>query len=459
MKTLHFPHDQSLGTLSRLLGVRDNAPWFPWLVGHNWGDLGEARGDVIVSPEDKLCLECSWQVSKDLSSLMALNADDLAQLVIYNPISLDDEGLAFVRHLTCLRFLSLAGRNISDSGLADLLRALSKLEVLELYWVHIDGTAFTQVDLPMLRALSLQRTWLNDAGMAALSRFLNLRFLDLYSGGATSAVGWRQVSQLPHLQGLYIHGMGITADDLEQLQGMSALRMLSLDVEDDTTLGGLRGPATLLHLNLSGHDVNGSGLTCLRWFPHLTSLWLTYARLTDVTMVHLRHASSLEYLDLAHTPITGIELRHLENLQHLRRLEVTETRIDDGGLAYLPPLVDLEYLSLGNTAITSQGLVPLKQLPKLQHLDLSNTAVDNAAMPILGNLHTLQELHLNGTICHDSGLLQLEGLTNLKRLLVPNEITPALLAALRRILPQCSIGRAFANGYVLPENNVIGGKE
>src|SRR4030042_1557355 len=80
-RIVHFPKDRSVGQLSiRDAGAaRELTSWFHWtgIQGPNWEYLGEAQGDVHISPGKQLSLNVNQAAWRDLSWLSRLGPDEL----------------------------------------------------------------------------------------------------------------------------------------------------------------------------------------------------------------------------------------------------------------------------------------------------------------------------------------------------------------------------------------------
>lgn len=99
-------------------------------------------------------------------------------------------------------------------------------------------------------------------------------------------------------------------------------------------------------------------------------------------------------------------------------------------------------LRLNYLAITSEGFVSLRRLGEsITRLGLQdNIAFDDVCLAYLAASPQLEELYLSGTSITDHGLIYLRSLKNLRQLdLKDTNVTPAAVASLRRVLPDCNI--------------------
>ena len=189
-----------------------------------------------------------------------------------------DEGMARLRGLTQLKYLSLIDAHVTDAGLTHI-RNLTQLTRLELarsrdILVYSGGWVYPLNE----RVDHMQVT---DAGLVHLQSLHKLEFLDLGSTLLTDA-------GLAHLQGLH------------------RLNCLHLDGTrvTDAGLSHLQGPHELERLHLDGTLVTDAGLVQLQELPQLQTLSLENTPITDAGLVHLRKLKNLCHLYLRGTQVT-----------------------------------------------------------------------------------------------------------------------------------------------------------
>ena len=121
-----------------------------------------------------------------------------------------------------------------------------------------------------------------------------------------------RVTELPHLEGLYLRATGVTDARLEPLARLVRLRSLDLG------------------------------------FTHVT----------DVGLKHLARLMQLRSLDLCGTRVTDAGIAHLEGLTQLEELSLDYTGVTDAGLERFRGLTQLQHLNLSGTKVTDAGLRP-----------------------------------------------------------------------------------------------------
>jgi hypothetical protein len=82
-------------------------------------------------------------------------------------------------------------------------------------------------------------------------------------------------------------------------------------------------------------EVNDSSLTCIRAFPKLKELDLSYTNVSDGGVEHIAALQYLEWLDVTGTDISDVSVRLLRKLAKLKQLRIEETRMSEEGVAEL----------------------------------------------------------------------------------------------------------------------------
>jgi len=169
--------------------------------------------------------------------------------------------------------------------------------------------------------------------------------------------------------------------------------------------------------------------------PHLESIDLTSADVSDADLAEIRGLSCLKELDLslvgayfsmgieseAHRRSPHLTDAGMANFEDLSGLETLSLRyrapLTDAGIAHLSKLTSLRALDLQGTSVTSAGLANLKALNHLEELDLFGCeAVDDAGVRSVRRLRSLKVLRLGLTKITDAGLAGLAGLDALREL-------------------------------------------
>ncbi len=133
----------------------------------------------------------------------------LKSLNLRRSTHMTDAGLAYVKALPNLEYLSLLYNNVSNAGLAEL-KGLKKLKLLDLRGcVQVSDAGLMEIkDLKNLKSLKLRNPALTDAGLAYLSGLTRLTSLsvedaqitDCRAGGFGEAHQPGRPQRLPLLQ-------------------------------------------------------------------------------------------------------------------------------------------------------------------------------------------------------------------------------------------------------------------
>jgi hypothetical protein len=139
-----------------------------------------------------------------------------------------------------------------------------------------------------IRDLSLGQTSVTDRGLATLSGYKALQWLDL-SATQISDAGLKQLAAANGLKNLFLERAKITDASLPLIGSFKQLEVLDLS-----------------HL-----AVTDEGLAPLAGLRGLKSLYLSGSPITDAALVHLRGLKQLETLDTEGTKITAEGLKRL----------------------------------------------------------------------------------------------------------------------------------------------------
>ncbi|MFN8633030.1 MAG: hypothetical protein U0893_04180 [Chloroflexota bacterium] len=356
-RRISLPPDRRLGSLyARAPGAEDagGPNWNEYdddhtpTTGHDWDYQGLACGEVDVPANVELGLGVATDVT-DLAPLAGLPPDALARLDLPY-LDLSPDPLAYVAHLTGLRWLRFPA------------------------------------------------AWLTDRALAHLAGLANLRALDLAGAERVGDEGLAHLAGLAALRRLDVRGTRVTRVGFGFLAGLRALHDIQIGPAplDDAGMVHLAGLAALEQLQLNGTAVGDAGLVQLRNHSHLRELWLAWTPIDGPGLTHLAGLTSLEVLTLTGTRVSDDDLAHLTGLTGLRRLDLDGTRVTDAGLVHLAGLTGLEWLSLNRTAVTGEGLIHLAALPNLRRLELDEAPLTEAGLEQLVDLPALRRISAVG---------------------------------------------------------------
>jgi serine/threonine protein kinase len=236
----------------------------------------------------------------------------------------------------------------------------------------------------------------------------------------------------------------VTDAGLEQLRGLTQLRVLNLSTTHVTDAGleHVKGLTQLQVLSLYNTNVTDAGSEHLKGLTQLCELNLSYTQVTDAGLNRLKGLMRLQKLFLAHTPVTDAGLKHVGTLTQLQMLNLDGTRVMDAGLRYLKGLTQLRALDLYNTKVTGAGFEHLKGLKQLRELNAGLTQVTDAGLEHVRGLTQLQTLNFDGTEVTDAGLNRIKSLTQLQELDISGtKVTDAGVESLKKAMPHLIIYR------------------
>jgi internalin A len=316
---------------------------------------------------------------KDLKNLRWLSTGDRG---------VTDNGLACLAGLTNLEYLGLEGAQVTDAGLV-YLKYMSKLKILRLY-----GTRVTEKGLVHLEGLqnleNLQALFgVNETGLKALSKLPSLKSITI-DGDSLSEKGIALLFEFKSLEHVYIDNTDKMDAIIKEIANLRGLKELTIGTGlTDEGLVKLKDMHSLEALTIGPSRITGKGISILAQLPSLRVLALDQAKLdSEDDWAALGKLSDLQSLSLSHTlsEVTDAYIAHLTGLKSLRDLSIDaiifkgrkafpSMNITDKGLEYISKLESLESLNLRGAKITDEGLQKLSEIPRLKWLDLQGSNV------------------------------------------------------------------------------------
>ncbi len=178
-----------------------------------------------------------------------------------------------------------------------------------------------------------------DKGLTYLSRFTNLRYVDL-DRSEVSDRGLKSLKNLSRLEAIAAFGTSIDGSAFKEMGRMESVTDLRLP-NTNPKLEELKNIPTT--------------------FPNLTNLNLSRTRINNTVMPAISRLSHLERLDISNNSyLTDEAIEHILKLKHLRMLELSDTCITARGLA------KLKGTKIENLIVTGRQFRPgeLEQLQK-----------------------------------------------------------------------------------------------
>jgi hypothetical protein len=307
-RVVHFPSNRSMGKL--YVRSREAAPE------ENWEEFGEAQGKVTVPAKKDLRLDVSTEASINLSSLAALNSDDLQSLDL-SSTRVSNAELEHIQGLASLRELFLSCTEISDTGLLHL-KNLHELELLDLEDTQITDAGLVHLQkLTRLETLQLTDTQVSEVGVAELQHVL-----------PRCKISWE-----------LIHVISFPPDC-----SMGTLYVYNPRSKRwEQKLGEAQG-----HVRVAA---KGKQL----------ALVINNEALVDLSPLRSLKPDDLQLLYFSNTPASSHEMVYLRELTDLQGLDLSNTRISDVGLYFLFKLTKLKWLNLSNTKVSRTGATALQR--------------------------------------------------------------------------------------------------
>uniref|UniRef100_A0A6C0E9Y3 Uncharacterized protein n=1 Tax=viral metagenome TaxID=1070528 RepID=A0A6C0E9Y3_9ZZZZ len=163
--------------------------------------------------------------------------------------------------------------------------------------------------------------------------------------------------------------------------------------------------------------------TNIKYLINLRSLYLNYARLTEIKEIFFNSLTSLQQLDLCFNRLEEIEENTFDTLVNLQYLFLGGNRLTEIKENTFDALVNLQTLSLRGNELTEIKENTFDRLTNLKTLDLSFNKLTEIKENTFDQLTNLQELYLNSNKLTELKENTFDKLTNLNTLyLYGNEL-------------------------------------
>lgn len=214
------------------------------------------------------------------------------------------------------------------------------------------------------------------------------------------------------LEELYLSRTGFRSSGLAALSKFKNLRMLALDSDSiyEKDLPALLNCSNLINLSLSGNlEIYQTACPVISRLSHLRYLNIGHTRVDGRGMSHLRTLKELNVLILNGTRVDDAGVAALQGLP-LSTLELQWTAITDGAARTISKMKTLRELAFQHLPMSHDAIKLIAALP-LNKLVLYNCDIDDVDLEILSHCKTLRELHLSGNrTITAAGLKLLSGL-------------------------------------------------
>jgi hypothetical protein len=272
----------------------------------------EAKYELVKSDLDKLS-ELADEALLIRRSVLNFSNDDSVLLKVLDKV-LTPEQIA--RYQPLRDIIRAGGRARIDERDTGPVLAISLNET----GVTDDGLAVVK-ELQNVQYLSVARTRVTDAGLAHLEALTTLEYLDLDDTRVTDA-GLAHLAGLSRLNTISLQSVPVTSAGLAHMKGLTALRdvYLTNTRAGDAALVDLGALTNLERLRLDGTRVTDGGMLYLTGLKKLWLLGLSNTQVTDTGIELLKDLPRLEELGLAATPVTDAGVAKLR--QALPRLRI-----------------------------------------------------------------------------------------------------------------------------------------
>jgi len=422
-RVIHFPPDRSIGMLYVLDWDRLETSSYS-----DWVPLCEAAGDVTVPSGKALRLDLSKDTGEDLSSLSALDPNDLQMLFCYGVELVDDE-FEHLSGLTGLQEIYLRDSGILGTGLK-YLAGLNSLKRIRVDNTHVGDNELAYLsNLPSLKSLNLWLTPTTDAGMVHVGKITSLESLSLSAGVGDE--GLTHLNGLKNLRWLSTGDRGVTDKGLAHLAGLTNLEYLGLEGAQvsDAGLVYLKNMSKLKKLRLYGTPVTEKGFVHLEGLKNLEELNVLFG-VTEIGLMALSKLPSLKSITVDGDSLSEEGLSLLSKFKSLEHIYIDDTGKMDAIAGELTKLPGLVRLTLGR-GLTDEGLIQLKHIKSLRDLDIETAKISGRGIAALAELPSLQVLKLaNMKLPTEEEWKALGRLSSLQRLslkAIRSEVTDACI--------------------------------
>jgi Leucine-rich repeat (LRR) protein len=406
-------------------------------------------GEVRATEEE-------WSPLADLSRLRHLTLC----------LSTTEGALRPLTGLTRLETIELHWTKSADVGLAPLLAPLKdfrSLRRLNLAGTPVGDASLAHVGaLAGLEELDLESNKISDAGLAESLRGLTkLRSLRLYQLGPKGAAA---LKNLTRLESLAVERL-VFGSDVVDLSGLASVKSLSIGVGNDAPMGAVRFPPRLEHLDVNLDEPPPGGKLNMGQ-PLPKSLKSIYLFLSADWMGDDRPPADLGWLaalpELREVTLWGAVGKEIRAVAGLERLSaLTVTGICTGGffgdeqMERLTALKQLTSLVIDRNlvSVTDAGMAELGEFPRLRRLELTYLPdITAAGLAPIWKMSGLEVLSLwlpgatpDGSV--EKALAGISALTSLQELTLQGKVTDKTLSNLAQLKKLRRLDLSGCQGY------------
>lgn len=331
----------------RTLAIPDLSEFPNLVVATVWPIDDNTAGKLSAIPQKvRLYLNCDELSDTGLARLCTFSNVRGLELGFASEY-ITPRGIKDLGKLKKLKRFEFAPDEHSPQTFTESLKEISRLKSLQA--LYISSCTLTDTDIKRLEGLKnlrdLRMIWvkLERRSLQQLNSFGELREL-WWASTDDSIMGnelLKQVSTLPKLNTLFLHGLEVGEEGLRHLGTMKNLRTLMFSTmwlrvnQSSSNLSYLDGLTNLMGLQFFQCGIRDSNLAFLQKMPSLKSLGLQETQVSDSALIYLRNLGNLETLNLFHTRITDKSLDVLKDFTNLRVLDLRVTDVTPNGVEKL----------------------------------------------------------------------------------------------------------------------------
>ncbi len=352
---------------------------------------GETKLDSVL----KFCTGYGLRADNAVGDFRKILRLDKLEYLSATGTPISDADLESYRPLP-LQYLDISNcKNVTWRGF-QAVQAIRSLRFLRVDQLPLSAGNLENLN-PKLIELRLSSCGLNDQCVEQLSKFRNLRKLEL----PNNAITRQSFESLSKLQKLYIldlqNNPNLTTADQIELCKLMPHTVIRFDFATPANKGTLFENLKLAKLikKCNGIDLNAQGsngdFSEITKFKNLQELDLSRSTVKDRDLAGFGKLP-LRFLALNNCRIGSDALKELQESPDLLILEANGAGLKDENLEYLNP--NLRELNLASCHITDKGVGKLARLKHLISLRLDNNAMTTSSFANLRKIKSLRLLDL-----------------------------------------------------------------
>lgn len=322
-----------------------------------------------------------------------------------NSETITDQGVKHISKIRTLEHLNIyPGYGITDAGIASLKDA-PNLKGLSVPFAPLtDDSMRLLAEMPGLEHIDVGSEKITDAGIQALCRLTNLKYLtpSHSSNAVLTDASLEAISKLIHLEELNCSGKHFTSQGVEKLASLKKLRRLGMHFgrQDDRCLEVIAGLEHMESLSLSGVTIGG-----INKLNRLTKLKDVQFRKVkkDSSILNLSNLNQLEYIYLI------METRYDEKTRNQKELFLT-----DRDIQCFTNKPYLNFFCISGIDLDDESFKIIAAMKSLSNLQISGpTRLTDHAFELLPADSPMMAMRINEGHFTAAGLKHLEKLQNL----------------------------------------------